>query len=296
MDKNIRTFLTIARLGSLSQASKSLALTQPTITKRLKNLEDELDCQLFERMARGMDLTAGGTAFLRHAERIELEYIQAQEALEAVKKEKLTHLRIGAGPLFLMRYMLPAIREFALQYPTIKIQLEAGVNPVLLPRLRSRHLDLVFGANEDPLLDDQLEFQPLTPVHTGVAMRADLPIAQKSTVTAEEIVKMPWVLYSDNPIFASVVDNFFHRSGLMPPANVLQTSSFASALDYIQQEPAIMTIPLQLAPVLKSKQIKVMPTTPLIRETIGGVLLRASSAKITEVQHFIEIVRRICKS
>ena len=69
--EQLRTFLTVVRLGGVRKAAAALHLTQPAITARIKNLEDTLACALFDRHAGGMRLTKRGELLLAHAEKFE---------------------------------------------------------------------------------------------------------------------------------------------------------------------------------------------------------------------------------
>ena len=101
MDKNIKAFLSIAETLNLTAAASNIGLTQPSITKRLLNLESELGTALFDRHRRGMTLTAAGSKFLQRARRIQQEYEQGRAELKYLVDAGIDTLRIGAGPLFL---------------------------------------------------------------------------------------------------------------------------------------------------------------------------------------------------
>jgi DNA-binding transcriptional LysR family regulator len=296
MDRNLAAFLAVARSGTLSQAARQLLITQPSLTKRLQNLEESYDCQLFERLPRGMRLTAFGERLYVHAERIEQEYIQSRESIASEKSNQLDELRIGAGPLFHLRYLAPALHALRQEYPRMDLLLEADVNPILLPKLRNGGLDIVFGMREDVGGDDHLRFRPLTPVHTGVVIRADHPVAAKARLKAEDLTEFEWVIYSGNPDFVELVNHLFRRSGLKPPERALQTTSFTAGLHYVELGNALMTIPLQLAPVLRMPNLKALPTDPLISENIGGAFFRRSSETIPAISRMVELVADLCAS
>ncbi len=278
----------------MSRAALELSITQPSLTKRLQNLEDRHGITLFERRPRGMELTRAGQKFLHHAKRIEQEYLQAQEALTLLKAARLDELRIGAGPLFHIRYMADAVHRLRAAYPDLNIHLEAGVNPTLLPKLRNGEIDMVFGSSEALDEDDPLAFTALTKVNVGVVIDADNPLvrghAADLALEASDLSRMEWVIYSENPYFQELVSNFFERSGLVAPDFVLRTTSFLAGLQYVQRGNAVMTIPMQLEQALPLANLKVVATRPLISENVAGVFVRKSSQEVAEICALRDII------
>ncbi|WP_323765726.1 LysR family transcriptional regulator [Marinovum sp.] len=290
MERDLAAFLAIAKTGSLSAAAHELAITQPALTKRLQNLEDRHGITLFDRRPRGMELTGAGRQFLHHARRIEQEYLQAAEAIDLLKVARMAELRVGAGPLFHIRYMADVWQRMRVAFPRLGLHLEAGVNPVLLPKLRSGELDMVLGASESLDPDDPLAFVPLLKVDVGVVMHRDNPLTRKAELAADDLTDFDWVVYSENPHFKELVANFFERSGARPPEFIFRTSSFFTGLQYVQRVRAVMTIPLQLDKVLPLPELTVVPTTPLISENQAGIFVRKSLQDCAEIRTICTIM------
>lgn len=293
MERDLAAFLAIAKCGSLSGAALQLAITQPALTKRLRNLEDRYGTTLFDRRPRGMELTAAGRQFLHHALRIEQEYLQAREAIDLLKVERLTELRIGAGPLFHIRYMADAWRHMRTAYPRLGLHLEAGVNPVLLPKLRNGDLDMVLGARESLASDDPLSFIPLLKVDGGVVLHTGNPLSEKPELEADDLTDFDWVVYSENPHFKELVANFFERSGVRPPEFIFRTTSFFTGLQYVQRMRAVMTVPVQLGEVLPLPELIVLPTKPLISENQAGIFVRKSLQDCEEIRSISETLAKL---
>ena len=107
MDKRFTTFLAVARAGSITEAARRLHITQPTLTKRLQLLEESLGCKLVERLPRGVRLTGPrAAAFLPlRPSAMQNDHFQGLEAVRAVRSGHLSDLRVGAGPLFHLRFL-----------------------------------------------------------------------------------------------------------------------------------------------------------------------------------------------
>src|ERR671932_2693595 len=91
-------FLVVARLGNLSRAAEEMFLTQPTLTARLKALEEEVGDELFVRTSRGMRLTEAGREFVPYAERVMGGFEEGKRRMEELREASGGRLRIGASP------------------------------------------------------------------------------------------------------------------------------------------------------------------------------------------------------
>jgi DNA-binding transcriptional LysR family regulator len=130
--RQIECFLAVARLGNLSRAAEEMYLTQPTLTARLKSLEEELGDSLFVRTSRGMRLTEAGKEFLPYAERILGGFEEGRRRLEELRGASGGRLRIGASP-GVGTYALPGLLErFAAAHPRVSISVRTGHSEAIL--------------------------------------------------------------------------------------------------------------------------------------------------------------------
>ena len=156
MDRNLDAFLAVARSGSLTEACDHLRLTQPSVTKRIANLEDELGTALFERHRRGMTLTPAGRVFLDHARRIDAEYRHCREKVAAIGAAGISVLRVGAGPLFHLLYVAPLFKALSEAFPELSMELLTDANVRTIPMLMEGRLDVVLGIIEPDVLDSSI--------------------------------------------------------------------------------------------------------------------------------------------
>jgi DNA-binding transcriptional LysR family regulator len=122
----IECFLAVARLGNLSRAAEEMFLTQPTLTARLKALEEEVGDQLFVRTSRGMRLTEAGKEFLPYAERVVGSFEEGKRRLEELREASGGRLVLGAAP-GVGTYALPGLLErFTAAYPRVSVSVRTG--------------------------------------------------------------------------------------------------------------------------------------------------------------------------
>ena len=290
MDRNLITFVVLAETGNMTVAADRLNITQPTLTKRLQQLELHYHCKLFERLPRGVKLTPLGEALLPFARSIKETYLQADEAVDAVKRDHLEEIRVGAGPLFHLRYLGKAFETLREEFPNTRIRLTADLNSRNLPSLRSGSLDLVFGTNQYLGPSDHVRFVPLTMVDQGLVVSVDHPLTKLHVVDPVSLQKINWIVYSDTADNEEMMIAYFSSQGLSPPNIVVETTSFSLGLQMVADSPLTMTIPVQLEPILDQSRLKVLQPDPPISRKAAGAFVRNSSMGFPAIARLIEIV------
>jgi DNA-binding transcriptional LysR family regulator len=290
MDRNLITFVVLAETGNMTTAAERLNITQPTLTKRLQQLELHYHCKLFERLPRGVKLTPLGEALLPFARSIKETYLQADEALDAVQSDHLEEIRVGAGPLFHLRYLGKAFETLREEFPNTRIRLTADLNSRNLPSLRSGSLDLVFGTNQYLGPSDHVRFVPLTMVDQGLVVSVDHPLTKLHVVDPVSLQKINWIVYSDTADNEEMMIAYFSSQGLSPPNIVVETTSFSLGLQMVADSPLTMTIPVQLEPILDQSRLKVLQPDPPISRKAAGAFVRNSSMGFPAIARLIEIV------
>lgn len=291
MDRNLRAFLAVADAGNLTAAAETIGLAQPSLSKRLANLEGDLGTQLFLRHRRGMELTAAGKLFYERAKRIEQEYFQAREELRGLTDAGLDVLRVGAGPLFNLLYVAPAFSALKLEFPRLNLELLADTNNHTLPLLEAGRLDVVLGVIEASKVDDSIVLQPLTTVEHGVVVASDDPLHRSKAVRADELLNRQWLFYSDDPETERWLTGYFARQGFPAPEIVVRTSSFAAGLDLVRRGGFVMMAPVQLARLIAASNLRAICADPPITRLPAGAYVRSSSLGFRAVTRFVELVK-----
>ncbi|MAU23619.1 MAG: LysR family transcriptional regulator [Martelella sp.] len=293
MDRNLTAFLAIAAEANLSDAAEKIGLTQPSLTKRLANLEEDLGGKLFERHRRGMRLTAAGRHFLARAERIEQEYRQAREEIRALAGIGLETLRVGAGPLFHLRYAAPLFARLRNRYPSLTFELVADQNAVTLPMLRDGRLDVVLGAIEPSEPDALVTAIPVAEIELAVIMAADDPMAALPVLGPRELAGFSWVAYSGATDNVPLLRRYCAEQRLKPPHIIAHSTSFAAALDLTRAFRAKLMAPLQLSDHVKTVGLVIRPTNPSISRLSTGAYVRRSSLGIAVIRQLLEDLKAV---
>ena len=189
----LRYFLAIAREGSVTGAANFLHVTQPTLSRQLKELEEELGTRLFARLSHSVALTPDGMRLRKRAEEI-MEMIEKTEAEFAVQEKAISgDIHIGSGETRAMRHVAGIIREIRDEYPDIHIHLHSGNSEDVTERLDKGLLD--FGILIQPADLTKYDSVSLPEKDVwGVLLRKDHPLAQKSGIIRQDLPGEPLFL------------------------------------------------------------------------------------------------------
>lgn len=188
----LRYFLAVAREGSMTGASRTLHVTQPTLSRQLQDLEDELGRQLFIRGSHSLTLTAEGMLLRKRAEEI-LEMVHKTESEFSSMGETIAgDIYIGGGETEAMRQIARLTREIRRDYPEVRFHIFSGNAEDVTERLDKGILD--FGLLIQPV--DILKYDSINlpdKVTWGVVMRKDSPLAKKQVVTQQDLLDLPLI-------------------------------------------------------------------------------------------------------
>ena len=188
----LRYFLTLAREESISRAAEALYITQPTLSRQLAELEEELGVRLFERGKRKITLTEDGLLLRRRAE----EMTELADKTERELRERTERLAgvvsVGAAETVASELLVRAVDSFRRKYPDVTFELDAGIADRVKERIDAGLLDL--GLLIEPGDIAKYDFVRLgIDDRCGILMNASAPLAQKQSVTAEDLLGLPVV-------------------------------------------------------------------------------------------------------
>lgn len=202
-------------------------------------------------------------------------------------------LRVGAGPLFHLRYVAQAFSAVRRNFPMLRLDLVARNNAETLPLLVAGELDLVLGTIEPLASEYLLHVIPLLEVEQAVALAEDMPCAGKDVLSPSDLTEMDWVSYSQVPGSRELLIRYFSQQQLGLPRFAAQTTSFTAGLHLIRHSNLAMQVPLQIRPVVSRDGLRVLPVSPSLARSAAGIYLRESSLGIPAVKAMNKELQRI---
>ncbi|MBM7694754.1 DNA-binding transcriptional LysR family regulator [Peribacillus deserti] len=188
----LRYFLTVAREGSITGAADFLHVTQPTLSRQLKDLEQELGKKLFIRSSHSIILTDEGMLLRKRAEEI-VDMIDKLEAEFNSMEETISgDVYIGGGETDAMREIARVVKDLQIRYPNIRYHLYSGNSDDVTERLDKGLLD--FGILIQPADLSKYNYLHIPAKDVwGVVMRKDSPLALKDTIQAADLLNVPLI-------------------------------------------------------------------------------------------------------
>lgn len=194
----LRYFLAVAQEGSVTRAARALHLTQPTLSRQIRELEEELGQTLFSRGGRELSLTREGLLLRQRAEEIVgLAEITEKEFRSLGEKTVSGDLSLGCGESKALSFVTDALKVLQDEHPLIIPHFFSGNGEIVMDRLDKGLLDfaVLMGAENT----ERYSSLPLPSHDTwGLLMDKDDPMAQKKAITAEDLLDIPLILSSQS--------------------------------------------------------------------------------------------------
>lgn len=189
----LRYFLAVAREGSITGAANSLHVTQPTLSRQMKELEDELGQQLLVRGSHSVTLTPEGMFLRQRAEEIVSMSEKTKSELSSMKGLVCGDVYIGGGETQAMRLIAEVIAELQKEYPDIHYHLHSGNAEDVTERLDKGLLD--FGILIQPTDISKYDYMSIPAKDVwGVIMPKNSPLAQKENICRKDLIGLPLIL------------------------------------------------------------------------------------------------------
>ena len=140
--EHYKIFYYVAKFQNITMAANYLFLSQPSISRCVKNLEDELGCKLFVRSKKGVELTTGGEMLFKHISIACKHIFSAEEELALISERDRAIVRLGGSEVALQSFLIDRIVEFHREHPKIQIKIDSMSTPDAIEALRANLIDV----------------------------------------------------------------------------------------------------------------------------------------------------------
>ncbi len=260
----IRAFVEVAREGSIRGASRALAVSQPALTKAIKELEEGLSAQLFVRRSQGVALTDNGESFYQHASLILEELRAAQDELLQRQGEQAGQINIGLGASVARSLMPSVICRFHQQHPQVKVRIMEGQLLAMINELRPGELDFTINTYYPGPYDHEFSFEKLFEKPFAVFARAGHPAAQATSLG--ELMDHHWTMPTPRGSYFKQLQECFEQLGREPKVGIV-CETFSSCISLVVKSDFLSILPVELGndPLMADKLVmipirEVLPT------------------------------------
>lgn len=291
--RHLLCFLEIARQGSLARAADVLAISQPATSKTLKELEDLLEARLFERTRQGVELTAAGARFMRHAG----PSVQAlREGIGSVRGEARAPARLRIGVLSTVEGLLmpEVLCRLHQRHQGLVVEVITGAGAQLLGQLHLGELELVIGRMTDSPQIQGLSFEHLYSESMSLVVRAGHPLLGRQPLDRAGLGGYPLVLPPSGTTIRQHADSLFVQCAIDMPAQRLETLSLALSRRYVLGSDALWVAPGDAVLIdLRSGELVTLDLG--LREPGGsvGICRNAAMAQGPLAQSLCQVLREV---
>jgi LysR family pca operon transcriptional activator len=240
--RHLQTFVEVARQKSVIKAAELLHVSQPAVTKTIRELEQALGVGVFERDGRGIRITRYGEVFLRHAGAALTALRQGVDSVSQERFGEAPPVRIGALPTVSTHIMPRAIDLFLKENTWSRVKIITGDNAVLLEQLRIGDLDLVVGRLAGAERMTGFSFEHLYSEQVVFAVRAGHPLLGAGKSLFPELGRYTLLMPTRGSIIRPVVENFLIANGVASLPSQIETVSDAFGRAFVRDSDAIWII------------------------------------------------------
>ena len=212
----LRYFIAVAEERHFTKAARGLRVAQPSVSRAIRVLEEELGTPLFHRMKGNVALTPAGEIFLPWARRVLLDVDGATEEVRELADLGRGRLAVGATPSLSITLLPPALAKFHAAFPGIDLVVREGGSGDLVAELEQGALDVALVIMPLRHADKALETAPLLREELVVAVPHDHPLASRKTMTIAELKGVPLVMFRDGYDLRAATIAACRRAGFEP--------------------------------------------------------------------------------
>ncbi|MYM39336.1 LysR family transcriptional regulator [Duganella qianjiadongensis] len=258
---------------NIHRASEELHMTQPAASKQLKDLEEMLGVQLFERLPRGMEPTIYGETMIRHARMALTSLSLAHEDIVAIKAGLAGQVDIGTIMTPGIELLPKAITRTKQQAPRLRIGVEMEQSNILLEQLQRGRLDFMIGRIPERHSSEGLSYEELGDEPACAVVRAGHPLLSARKLSLRELASQPWILPPQGSILRARCELMFRRAGLEVPINVIDTTAVLLITPLLQQTDALNVMPVAVAKYYESQGVlNILPIELPCRMDAYGII------------------------
>ena len=240
-ERQIERFIDVVQSKSMSRTAKRLRISQPALSKSLRQLEDRLDARLLQRTPRGVLPTEFGHVFYRRALLISAELRRANEELDNLRGSTEARVAIGVtpGPGLLDKVVPRAVEMVVRARPMLNLTVRSGTISELLPALNRGELDLMFTVLDEQLIGANVSTKVMFEDKFVIVAQSHHPLHSLRSISLKDLLFYRWALLEDARPLWNVIEDAGRQLDIktrFPPINstsVLFVRSIVARTDYI---------------------------------------------------------------
>lgn len=293
-DFQLRALVQVADAGSIRAAARALGLSQPAVTKAIRDLEADLDAPLIHRSSRGVELTECGKQLTVRARLAQAQLAMARQDIQMLQGGKRARVAAAVTPVVFMGVLPQVLQAFRRDMPDAELRLYEGLMPLALPQLREGQVDFAVAAPVEQSVDPDLDFEPICPLEMVVACRPAHPLARATEW--DELVQAEWIVHQASGSHHTVLFEQLQRQGRPVPQRRLVVNTFGVGWGLLTRSDLLLMLParfLDIAPY--GRQIVRVPLRMALPPLTLGILKLRGTPMSLAATRLATLFARYCR-
>ena len=277
---------------SILKASRRLNLSQPTVTKALQDIERTLNLALFRRSNRGLEPTAYGEIFARHAKIVLAQLRHAAEELENLRAGYSGKVTVGTLLAAAASILPDAIALLKKERPGVAISVVVGTYDILVPSLLVGDLDMVLGRLPEEGRSRALLYEGFYAEPVCLVGRRGHPLTRRRRLGLRELANEAWLLPLPETALRRQIERAFLEANAPLPRNVIESISILTNRVLLRKSDCIGVMPYHVAlDDVQQELLSILPVKLKSIESPVGAILRAPGLLPPAASALLECLR-----
>ncbi|MFC0524327.1 cidABC operon transcriptional activator CidR [Pontibacillus salicampi] len=259
--RHLQYFIEVSRFHSFTKAAEQLYITQPTISKMIKNLEMDLGVELFDRSKKQLVLTDAGRVILEQAKAIDKAFQNLETEVDHLLGLEKGHIRIGVPPIISSSRFMQLLRAFHEAYPNITFQLVEDGSKRIEHDVSQDKLDIGFVVM--PTQDDLFHHFSFIKEELRLVIPPTHRLAAKQMVELQELREESFIMFNNGFVLHDRILSACHQAGFHPHI-ISESSQWYLIEEMVTSELGIAILPESVCTYLQSDVVSVPVTKPSI--------------------------------
>lgn len=292
--RQLRHFAAVLEARSFSVAARDLQVSQPVLTRSIRDLERALRVSLLERDHRGARPTPAGTELHRYVRRILNDCLRAEQEVATLRTGGVGRVTIGAGATYVADLLSDVVADAADDMPALEIEVVEGLIENLLNPLRDGRIDLIFTTFAAFPVRSDLVLEPLVRVTPCVVAGAKHPLVRRRDPKPTELERFEWASLCQ-PYTLDVLQRLFQSNHLVPPDPV-RVESLDLIKSLLLSGRFLALLPQRaVATEIRAGTVVPLPFEVPAAPVAAGVLYLRHRPRSAAMNRVMELMREACK-
>jgi DNA-binding transcriptional LysR family regulator len=290
----LRDFLAVVERGSVHAAARHQGGAQPTVSRNIRELERKLGVVLFERSARGTQLTPMGKVFYTRAKAVQAELQRAQEELAQLRGETHGNVSIALSSVAQFALLPDAVGPFRDRYPQVRLNLRDSLFPHVEGDLRNGTVDCYIGPVPVEVAPE-FKVEKLFDNTRVVVARKGHPLSGAKSL--RDLVNAEWATTTLTPKADAELAPLFTHYGLPVPRSAMQMQSALTTLILISKTDLLVLLPIQwVHSKLWSDSVQTIPVKEHLPAPAISIVRRSALPLTPAAEYFCDMIRRAAEN